>query len=137
MEYNNFINEDQIVLSKTIKDIRNMLDLSFYSNRDGSEAQVNNWNTFIEMISCGICYTVLTLDKNPRQCSNCKNTMFCITCTAKVGDKCCFCNNRNISWLPISNTLQTLIENLNFKCMNADKGCPEILKGQNYEIEKH
>ena len=66
MEYNNFINEDQIVLSKTIKDIRNMLDLSFYSNRDGSEAQANNWTTFIEMISCGICYSVLTPDKSPR-----------------------------------------------------------------------
>lgn len=64
-QFGNFINEDQIVLSETVLDLRRELDLSTYS-KAGGDADLNSAQALIEIVQCGICYSVLTPDKKPK-----------------------------------------------------------------------
>ena len=50
-QYNNFINEDQIILSETVLDLRRELNISIYSKKGNEDTNVNETaRAFIEIV---------------------------------------------------------------------------------------
>ncbi|CDW91665.1 traf-type zinc finger family protein [Stylonychia lemnae] len=51
-----------------------------------SDARINNLEEIKDMrdyINCGICLQVVTEERNPKECSNCHNQLFCEDCLTK------------------------------------------------------
>ena len=102
-----------------------------------NDKTVNEAKSLVDILQCGICYSAITLDKVPLQCSSCTNTVICGSCSGKLHGKCAICRKPGANYIPISIHLRKLFESIRYKCSLYEHGCKAILKGQNYDIEKH
>lgn len=86
-----FIEEEQLIAKETIMNCRNQLGLSVHSQ--ASERNDQQAGSLLQLLQCGICFSVLTPFKHPLQCSTCRNHLFCRSCTQKLPNgKCSYCN---------------------------------------------
>lgn len=70
----------------------------------------------MSMITCGICYGIVTIDKKPVQCCVCRNVIFCGSCSVMMKGQCCFCKSPDSKFIPIDNVLLELIQHLHYRC---------------------
>ena len=114
-EYTGFISEERLILGDTLKQIRDELNLSQHTRASFNHKAMGERNeNLLNLVQCGICYTVLSSDKNPVQCSKCINTLFCTECSHKLKKKCGYCNETNVSWLPINPRMKKIIDSFRF-----------------------
>ena len=112
--------------------MRNLFQILYFSLSIGERTQ-----NLISLVQCGICYTVLCTDKHPVQCSKCINTLFCHDCSKKLRNKCGYCNEENVSWLPINPRMKKIIDSFKFQCLYHTNGCQAVLEGKDFQIQKH
>ena len=74
-----------------------------------NDSIIGKTKTLVDFIQCGICFTILSIDKLPRVCQQCRNTIFCNSCVSSLHGKCPFCCKRDIKFVPVDNILQILI----------------------------
>ncbi|XP_046841395.1 E3 ubiquitin-protein ligase PDZRN3-B-like [Xenia sp. Carnegie-2017] len=79
---------------------------------------------------CPICFKIF---KDPVQCPN--EHYFCRTCIERyllTSDKCpeCRCHLTKETLQDIARFVTKMLEDLDIRCVNANRGCPEIVKLQ-------
>lgn len=92
-----------------------------------------------DYVRCGICFTVLTAEKRPVECSECRNTLSCTTCIREwLGShpSCPYCKHQHPVFEDVSPALASLLSSLRFTCRFKRRGCTEQpLVGR--ELAKH
>ena len=77
-------------------------------DRDQAEQKAEA-EALVKLLQCGICYTIVLLDRQLRQCPSCKNVIFCLICSEKQKNKCGFCNQQDVVFEPIHPNLALII----------------------------
>lgn len=75
---------------------------------------VQSAQTFLQVIQCGICYGIVTIDKKPVQCSICRNVIFCYSCSLSMKGSCGYCKSPESKYIPVDANLLDLIRDLRF-----------------------
>ena len=74
-------------------------------------------NTLQEHFQCGICYSLVTPNKAPLECSNCRNQIFCTQCVEAYAEskqmttqlECPYCNQK-CKFLEVSEAILEILK---------------------------
>ncbi|CDW84428.1 traf-type zinc finger family protein [Stylonychia lemnae] len=81
-----------------------------------------------DIILCGICFQVVTEEREPVECNNCHYKLFCSQCIsgwAKTSYSCPYCHSFNSQFVDISPLLLNMIRGIRYSCQYQSKGCWE------------
>ncbi|CDW83187.1 traf-type zinc finger family protein [Stylonychia lemnae] len=81
-----------------------------------------------DYILCGICYQVVTEEREPVECNKCHNQLFCSQCIsgwAKTNQSCPYCHAGSAQYVDISPLLLNMIKGIKYFCQFQSKGCGE------------
>lgn len=79
-----------------------------------------------DLITCAICCQIITEDRNPHECEECQNTLFCKECIDewyKKKPSCPCCRKNRPKLMPANPVVMAIISGLQFACINKERGC--------------
>jgi Ring finger domain len=79
-----------------------------------------------DYLRCGICYQLLTSDKKPVECEQCRNQLSCTDCISDwlvQNPTCPFCKQQYPMFAEISPTMVGLLASLKLHCKFKKRGC--------------
>lgn len=106
MNFQIFINEDNVILQQALLSMQKQLQISTVSE-SSTEQQIRETSatseitSLTQLLTCSICFTFLSRDMHPKQCSDCLNYMMCDACVKRLNGKCSFCKSTRIKFIDI------------------------------------
>ena len=92
-----------------------------------------------DYVKCGICFQVLTSDRKPVECDQCRNTLSCTDCISDwlvQNPTCPYCKQQYPMFEEVSPTLLGLLQTLKSQCKYKKRGCQEQL-AVHKELARH
>ena len=95
--------------------------------------------TLTSLSQCAICFSVITTDMQPRQCSGCRNSLYCGNCVSQYANQCPVCKDSQVQFIPIHTQLRKILDSIRFRCRrsNASATCTAETEGRNFRINQH
>ena len=83
-----------------------------------------------DIITCAICFQIITEDRRPMECNSCRNQLFwspCIESWSKQKNQCPCCRKDRAKYSPANKIIMQIISNIKFTCSNKKYGCEEAI----------
>ena len=95
--------------------------------------------TLTSLSQCAICFSVITTDMQPRQCSGCRNSLYCGNCVSQYANQCPVCKDSQVQFIPIHTQLRKILDSIRFRCRrsNGSAACTAETEGRNFRINQH